>query len=105
MSDAVDSLPPGSLGLPVVGESLAMLRNPFGFLEERQRRHGNVFKSRVLGRRIAFLAGVDGAKAFYDEENVGRADAHPSAHVKLFGGVNMEMYDGPKHRALKTIAL
>jgi hypothetical protein len=45
MSDAVESLPAGSLGLPLVGESLALLRNPFGFLEERQRRHGDVFTS------------------------------------------------------------
>lgn len=89
----------------MVGESLALLRNPFNFLEERQRRHGNVFKSRVLGRRVAFLAGVEGAEAFYDEDNVSRADAHLPPHIQLFGGINMEMYDGPKHRALKKITL
>ncbi|MDQ6818076.1 MAG: cytochrome P450 [Actinomycetota bacterium] len=105
MIHAGDPVPPGSLGLPVVGESLAILRNPFGFLEERQRRHGNVFKSRVLGRRVAFLAGIEGAKAFYDDENISRAEAHPSPVVTLFGGSNIEMFDGPKHRALKTIAL
>jgi retinoid hydroxylase len=105
MSDAVEPLPPESLGLPLVGESLAILRNPFGFLEERQRQYGNVFKSRVLGGRVAFLSGIDGAKAFYDDENISRADAQTSPVVKLFGGINIEMYDGRKHRALKTIAL
>ena len=60
------ALPPGTLGLPYLGETLAFLRNPFRFLEDRQRRHGHVWKSRLLGRRIVFLAGTEGAQAFYD---------------------------------------
>src|SRR5262245_13583850 len=97
-------LPPGRLGAPYLGETLALLRNPFRFLEERQRRYGNVFQSRVLGRPVVFLAGRSGAEAFYDRANVGRSDAHPYPIVDLFGGVNLEMYDGPRHRALKEMA-
>src|SRR6266705_1093586 len=99
------SLPPGNMGLPFVGETLALLRNPYRFLEDRQRAHGNVFKSRVLGRRVVFLAGTEGAEAFYDGENISRSDAHPFPLVDLFGGTNMEMYDGPQHLALKSMAL
>jgi steroid delta-isomerase-like uncharacterized protein len=98
-------LPPGSVGWPVAGETLAFLRSPYAFLEERQRRHGNVFRSNVLGRNVAFLAGLEGAEAFYDPDNIGRADAHPFPLVDLFGGTNMEMFDGPTHVALKSMAL
>jgi retinoid hydroxylase len=98
-------LPPGAMGLPLLGETLAFLQNPFAFLEERQRRHGDVWKSRLLGRRIVFLSGIEGASAFFDDDNISRADAHPFPLVDLFGGVNMEMYDGPRHRALKTMAI
>ena len=87
------SLPPGAMGLPYIGETLAFGRNPFGFLEDRQKRHGNVFKSRLFGRNIVFLAGLEGAEAFYNADNISRADAHPFPLVQLFGGVNMEMYD------------
>lgn len=97
--------PPGRMGLPLVGETPAFLSNIFRFLEDRQRRHGNVFRSHVLGRRIVFLAGTEGAAAFYDPENITRADAHPFPLVDLFGGINMEMYDGPRHLALKSMAL
>jgi len=93
------------MGLPLVGETSAFLRNPFRFLEDRQTRHGNVFKSRILGRRVVFLAGVEGAERFYDGRNIGRSDAHPFTMVDLFGGINMEMYDGPRHFALKSMAL
>jgi retinoid hydroxylase len=99
------SVPPGRLGLPWLGETLALLRNPFAFLDVRQRRYGPVFKSRVLGRPTVFLGSAGGAQAFYDTENVGRDDAHPYPIVDLFGGVNMEMYDGDRHRALKALTL
>jgi cytochrome P450 len=99
------ALPPGKLGLPLLGETLALLRNPFAFLDERQKRYGNVFKSRVVGRKTVFLAGTEGAEAFYDVENISRQDALPFQMVDLFGGVNMQMYDGPKHAALKAMAV
>jgi retinoid hydroxylase len=66
---------------------------------------GDAFSSRILGRRTVFLAGVAGAECFYEDGNIGRADAHPFPLVDLFGGTNMEMFDGPRHVALKSIAL
>lgn len=104
-ADRIASVPPGRLGLPWLGETLALLRNPFAFLDVRQRRYGPVFKSRVLGRPTVFLGSAAGAEAFYDRDNIGRDDAHPYSIVDLFGGVNMEMYDGDRHEALKAITL
>jgi retinoid hydroxylase len=98
-------LPPGSMGVPVIGETPAFLRSPFRFLEDRQRRHGDVFRSRVLFRRVVFLAGIEGAEAFYDEDAITRTHAHPFPLVDLFGGDNMEMLDGAEHLTLKTAAL
>jgi cytochrome P450 len=98
-------LPPGSMGLPLVGETPAFVRNPYRFLEVRRDRHGDVFKSNVAGRRVVFLSGIDGAAAFYDPENIGRENAHPFFMTDMFGGTNFEMYDGPRHLGLKTIAL
>ena len=98
-------LPPGSMGLPFVGETPAFVRNPYRFLEIRRDRYGDVFRSNVTGRRVVFLSGIEGASAFYDPENVGREDAHPFLMTDMFGGTNFEMYDGPRHFALKTIAL
>jgi retinoid hydroxylase len=98
-------LPPGSLGFPLVGETLAFVGNPYRFLEVRRDRYGDVFKSNVTGRRVVFLSGIEGASAFYNPENTSREDAHPFLMADMFGGTNFEMYDGPRHLALKTIAL
>src|SRR4029453_14504745 len=98
-------LPPGSMGLPLVGETLTFVRNPYRFLEIRRDRYGDVFRSNVTGRRVLFLPGIAGASAFYDPENISREDAHPFLMTDMFGGTNLEMYDGPRHFALKTIAL
>ena len=103
MTDA--PMPPGRMGVPLVGETLAITRNIFGFLEERHRRYGPVFKSGVFGRKVVFLSGLEGAEAFYHPDHITRADAHPFPLVDMFGGINMEMYDGPRHFALKSIAL
>ena len=88
-----------------MGETPAFVRNPYRFLEVRRDRFGKVFKSSVTGRRVVFLSGIEGASAFYDPENIGREDAHPFLMTDMFGGTNFEMYDGPRHFALKTIAL
>jgi hypothetical protein len=56
--------------------------------------------SSLFGSKIVFLPGTEGAEAFYNTENISREDAHPFPLVQLFGGVNMEMYDGPRHFAL-----
>lgn len=93
------------MGLPLVGETLPFVRNPYRFLEARRDRYGDVFKSNVTRRRVVFLSGIEAASAFFDSQNISREDAHPFLMADMFGGTNFEMYDGPRHFALKTIAL
>ncbi|KAF5749297.1 abscisic acid 8'-hydroxylase 3-like [Tripterygium wilfordii] len=59
---------PGSLGWPVIGESIAFIyefSSPsgiFSFMNKRQQRYGKVFKSFVLGRFTVFLTGREASK-------------------------------------------
>lgn len=99
------SLPPGSPGLAFIGETLSLVSDPYAFLASRRARFGPVFRSRVLGREVVFLSGPEGMAAFLDPEKVTRSGGH-MAHVRaLFGGTNINMYDGPHHAALKQILL
>ena len=93
------------MGLPLLGETLAIAGNVNAFLLERGKQHGNVFKSNVFGRPVAFVAGPEGATAFLDPERVDRAGGHPAHMKELFGGANINMYNGPKHAGLKTLLL
>ncbi|EOY16689.1 Cytochrome P450 [Theobroma cacao] len=59
---------PGSLGWPIIGESLSFLSDfsspsgIFSFMNKRQQRYGKVFKTFVLGRFTVFMTGREASK-------------------------------------------
>ncbi|KAJ0468041.1 putative cytochrome P450 [Helianthus annuus] len=86
------NLPPGSFGWPFLGESLALLRAhwdgvPERFVEERIEKHGSplVFKTLLLGERMAVLCGPAGNKFVFGNENKLVAAWWPLPMRKLFG--------------------
>ena len=52
-----NKLPPGSLGLPFIGERPQLLDNEY--LQQQYQKYGPVFKTRVLGRNIAVFVGAE----------------------------------------------
>lgn len=76
--------PPGDLGLPYVGESLAFVKDPFRFLDQRFRKHGPVFKTRILGRTMVCLIGAEALSAMCDLEAFTRREASPPHVRELF---------------------
>jgi cytochrome P450 len=74
-SAAAKPLPPGSLGLPWIGETLAFVKDSFAFFAERRQKHGPVFKTRLLGEPVVCLTGPDAVSFFYDTRYFTRVDA------------------------------
>ena len=94
--------PPGSAGLPGIGETLAFVKDPFTFIQERRARHGRVFRTSLLGRSMAVLIGPEPLEAFYDPDNVVREGANPANIQTLFGGNGViNGLDGAAHAARK----
>ncbi len=52
-------LPPGSGGLPVLGETLAFARNPFAFIDERLAKYGPIFRSNILFKNTVVITGPE----------------------------------------------
>src|SRR5260221_551473 len=100
---SINPLPPGSSGLPLVGETLAFAKNPFQFIEERLAKHGPVFRTRVLGRNTAVIAGPEAAGRFIDTRTVARAGSMPPHVQELFAGRSLPLLDGDVHRIRKSI--
>jgi cytochrome P450 len=94
--------PPGSAGLPGIGETLEFVKDPFAFIQKRRARYGRVFRTSLLGRSMAILIGPEPLEAFYDPANVVREGANPGNIQTLFGGTGViNALDGAAHAARK----
>jgi cytochrome P450 len=95
--------PPGSTGLPGIGETLEFVKDPFAFIQKRRARYGRVFRTSLLGRPMAILIGPEPLEAFYDPANVVREGANPGNIQTLFGGTGViNALDGTAHAARKA---
>jgi cytochrome P450 len=99
------TLPPGRRGLPLLGETLAFVKNPFAFIEQRLAAHGPVFRTHLLGRPTVVIAGPDATGHFIDPERVMREGSMPPNIEAIFGGRSLPLLDGGVHRARKTLVL
>ncbi len=98
-------LPPGSSGLPLLGETLPFAKNPFSFLDERLAKYGRVFRTNVLGRKTVVVAGPEAAARFIDGSVVMREGSMPPHVQELFGGRSLPLLDGDAHAARKSTVL
>lgn len=105
MSPSTATLPPGRSGLPLLGETLAFAKNPFGFIEKRLGAHGRIFRTHVLGRPTVVIAGPEATADFIDPARVLRAGSMPANIEALFAGRSLPLLDGDAHRARKSIVL
>src|SRR5947199_3758175 len=103
MSTTETPAPAGSDGHPLLGETLSFAKNPFRFIEERLARHGRIFRSNVLGRKTAVVAGPEAAGKFIDTDLVKREGSMPPHVQELFGGRSLPLLDGEVHQARKQL--
>jgi retinoid hydroxylase len=105
MADTV-KMPPGSSGLPFVGETLPFLSDMFGFIRARTERHGPVFRSKILGRPTAFISGPEVCEQWLDENKIQRAGSFPPPVQQLFAGPGiLPLMDGAEHRERKELLM
>lgn len=98
-------LPPGSSGLPLIGETLPFISDMFGFMRTRFERHGRVFRSHILGSPTVFVTGADLTDVWLDESCVQRAGSFPANVRALFGGESLPLLDGEEHRTRKQLVM
>jgi cytochrome P450 len=96
-------VPPGRDGVPLLGETLSFAKNPFRFIEERLAAHGRIFRSNVLGRKAAVIAGPEAAGRFIDSDLVMREGSMPPHVQELFGGRSLPLLDGEVHKTRKQL--
>lgn len=61
-------LPPGSFGLPVIGETISFLRDR-DFADKRHKRYGSIFKTHLFGRPTVMMLGAEANRFLFANEN------------------------------------
>lgn len=91
--------PPGSLGLPVLGESGEYVAHPVKFVQDRKRRYGPIFKSDILFSKTVFFASEEHAKLMLKVPSIG----WPQHFMDLLGWTAMAAINGPRHKFQRAV--
>ncbi|XP_072998325.1 3beta,22alpha-dihydroxysteroid 3-dehydrogenase [Typha latifolia] len=103
-------LPPGTAGLPLLGETLKLIaayktENPEPFIDERVRRHGRLFTTHVFGERTVFSADPDFNRMVLAGEGRAVECSYPSSISTLLGPHSLLLMRGPLHKRLHSLTL
>jgi cytochrome P450 len=101
-------LPPGRLGLPLLGETLEFLRltqanRSAEFLNRRVAKYGKVFKTHLLFSPAVSVGAPDGNKFLFANENKLVQNSWPSPVKKLFGPNSLINKTGEQHKHARCI--
>lgn len=101
------SLPPGTMGLPYWGETIEYMKswnhptNADLWYDVRQAKHGNTFKTCLLGSPTIVLLGPEANKFVLSNENKLFESSWPKSLRELEGRNAVSMVQGEAHRRLR----
>ncbi len=93
--------PPGRSGWPVVGESIRYLRDPEGFIAQRQQQYGNVFKTHLFGRPAVVLIGAEAVQFLFANEGTKLEMTNTPNFEALLGNQSIGVQVGAAHQVLR----
>nr|UHB15515.1 cytochrome P450 [Paris polyphylla] len=103
-------LPPGSMGLPLIGESLQFFapNNSFDippFVRERIERYGPVFKTSLVGKLIVVSTDPEFNHFVFQQEGTLFQSWYPETFTEIFGRDNVGTLHGFMYKYLKSMIL
>ncbi|KAM0834369.1 hypothetical protein ACQ4PT_063632 [Festuca glaucescens] len=102
-------LPPGSMGFPIVGESLEFFRASPSlgipqFYTSRLKRYGPLFKTSLVGQPVVVSMDPDVNRFIFQQEGKLFRSWYPETTNSLFGKESMASVDGSVHKYIRTFA-
>ncbi|CAN0909730.1 Cytochrome P450 90A1 [Linum grandiflorum] len=103
-------LPPGSQGLPFVGETLQLIsayktENPEPFIDERVDRFGSVFTTHVFGEPTVFSADPEVNRMLLQTEGKFVDVSYPGSISNLLGKHSLLLMKGGLHRRMHSLTM
>ncbi|ELS00074.1 cytochrome P450 [Gloeocapsa sp. PCC 73106] len=96
------SLPPGNLGLPVIGETLSFLRDS-NFSSRRLEKYGKVFKTSILGKKTVIMTGAKANQFLFKHENKYVQATWPKSTKILLGPSSLSVQSGEFHTSRRKL--
>ncbi|GKV28305.1 hypothetical protein SLEP1_g37375 [Rubroshorea leprosula] len=103
-------LPPGSLGLPFVGETLQLIaayktENPEPFIDERVNRYGPIFTTHVFGEPTVFSADPETNRFILQNEGKLFECSYPGSISNLLGKHSLLLMKGSLHKRMHSLTM
>ncbi|XP_042503340.1 cytochrome P450 87A3-like [Macadamia integrifolia] len=103
-------LPPGSMGLPLIGETLQFFSPNTSsdippFIKERMQRYGPVFRTSLVGRPVIISTDPDLNYFIFQQEGQLFQSWYPDTFTEIFGKQNVGSLHGFMYKYLKNLVL
>ncbi|CAL9133551.1 unnamed protein product [Musa textilis] len=97
-------LPPGSMGWPYIGETLQLYsQDPNAFFATREKRHGEIFKTRLLGCPCVMLASPEAARFVLVTRAHLFKPTYPKSKEQMIGPWALFFHQGDYHMRLRKL--
>ncbi|CAN7120926.1 unnamed protein product [Brassica rapa subsp. narinosa] len=103
-------LPPGSLGYPLIGETLQLIKaykteNPEPFIDERVARYGSVFMTHLFGEPTIFSADAEMNRFVLQNEGKLFEGSYPASICNLLGKHSLVLMKGSLHKRMHSLTM
>ncbi|KZV45641.1 hypothetical protein F511_02301 [Dorcoceras hygrometricum] len=103
-------LPPGNLGLPILGETLQLIsayktENPEPFIDDRVARYGAVFTTHVFGEPTVFSADPETNRFILQNEGRLFESSYPGSIQNLLGRHSLLLMRGSLHKRMHSLTM
>ncbi|MCC3411012.1 MULTISPECIES: cytochrome P450 [unclassified Microcoleus] len=91
------TLPPGNLGLPLIGDTLNFLQDS-QFAKKRHQQYGPIFKTSIFGQPTVFVSGSEANLFVLSHENQYFVMSWPPSMKALLGPLSLALQTGSEHQ-------
>jgi len=96
------SLPPGDLGLPLIGETIQFL-NDSDFTEKRYQKYGPLFKTHIFGSPTLVVIGAEANRFLLTNENKYFSNNWPKSTRVLLGSASISVQKDKIHQKRRKL--
>ncbi|KAI9083946.1 hypothetical protein K1719_034204 [Acacia pycnantha] len=98
-------LPPGSMGLPYIGETFQLYsQDPNLFFASKISRYGSIFKSHILGYPCVMISSPEAVKFVLNKADLFKP-TFPASKERILGKHALMFHQGDYHSKLRRLAL